>query len=574
MNKKIELTIEKFGSIFLLFLALGMFIVFFMIKDLNGDDGDVYWRFNLLKVHLANDFAMPYFTPARCGGFHLAADAHDLIFSLYMLISFLIPNTVWAIKISNLLLSIILATGVYLWLKYFNIQNQMVRIFVGIIAVVSGYWVINLTQGGHVWAHGFAYTPWIMYYIEMLFEQKPGWKKDYLVKAFTLIILFFLLINSGYYWLQVAVPMIGLRFIAEFLITKESRWEQLKRLGIILFLGFFAILLSFPRLGGIFEFQLLKFPRLGGSIDHFPLIEDTRKLLEAYWKSFFDASAIGGRRNKFLGVWWDYSDFIGLTALIPLGLGFFRFKELFRSKAFVGLLLASLFQFGMTRSHYVADALRTILPLYKQITWYWRGTGIVTFFFCVLMASGYQFVLQWRNKFLVFLVLGLMTLNLAEILNVQLKQLDFSPNPPFKDVLDTSNNPKFPKPLVYNNFCCNLSNIYGYLNPYPSQISIGASINGGQSIDLSPQEGYYNMHDARRIASSEANHGYFLDHAWPLWPRTDQAEFEKFINYKQIIKLPLYIRIMNKVSMGLWIIYVVAFLWLIWPFDRNKGRIR
>ena len=164
---------EKFTKIILLLTGLTALVFFFLIKDLKGDSDHVLWRFNATKMHLSSECSMPYFTPVRCGGFHLAADTHDLIFSIYMLMSFIIPSTPWAIKLSNFLLSILLATGIYLWLKHFGITNQTVRIYTGILVSISGYWVCHLVDGGHVWAHGLAYTPFIMILIEDLLQIPP-----------------------------------------------------------------------------------------------------------------------------------------------------------------------------------------------------------------------------------------------------------------------------------------------------------------------------------------------------------------------------------------------------------------
>jgi len=40
---------------------------------------------------------MPYITPARCGGWLLAANAQGLIFTIYTFISFIIPNAFWVV---------------------------------------------------------------------------------------------------------------------------------------------------------------------------------------------------------------------------------------------------------------------------------------------------------------------------------------------------------------------------------------------------------------------------------------------------------------------------------------------
>ncbi len=71
------------------------------------------------------------------------------------------------------------------------------------------------------------------------------------------------------------------------------------------------------------------------------------------------------------------------------------------------------------------------------------------------------------------------------------------------------------------------------------------------------------MHDPRVLGSSLANKGYFYHHKWPLWPKADSAEFEKFIRYKQVVPLPTYLSITIKLSLICWIIFIAAFF-IVW----------
>ena len=71
---------QKVFNSFLVCFGIAMIFLFFIIKGLGGDSGNVAWRLSLTRFHLIHQFAMPYFSPAHCGGFHLAADAQDLIF--------------------------------------------------------------------------------------------------------------------------------------------------------------------------------------------------------------------------------------------------------------------------------------------------------------------------------------------------------------------------------------------------------------------------------------------------------------------------------------------------------------
>src|SRR3989344_3605127 len=132
---------ERITKYLLLAIGILLLMAFCLFSYIGGDISDTLWRFVLAKVHFANEWSMPYYTPARCGGFLLAADANDLLFTLYMPFSVFVPNVLWAVKITNFVLSMFMALGVFLWLRYFGITNQVVRIFSGILFALSGYWI-------------------------------------------------------------------------------------------------------------------------------------------------------------------------------------------------------------------------------------------------------------------------------------------------------------------------------------------------------------------------------------------------------------------------------------------------
>ena len=552
---------EKIFKYSLLFLAGVLFVLLFIIKDIDGDIGNIYWRLTAAKMHLANDFAMPYFTPVRCGGFLLAADAQDFIFSLYMLLNFLIINVVWTFKITNLLLSILLASGVCVWLKYFDIFNPRARLFTGILVSVSGYWVYNMTQSGHAWSHGLAYTPWVMVFIEELLQQKPRKEHSYLLRVWALIAFFFLLINSGYYWLQVAVPMIGARLLTELLAADYEKKEKIKRLGMVIAAGVFALVLSWPRLGGVYEFQFRKFPREGGAVGYMQVMGDTVGVLKTIFISLFDKKIIiDAVGNPCLGFFWDYTMFIGILALPVFLLGLTRAGKFLKSKAFIALFLASVFQFAMTRTTHAVDLVRFFVPIYTQISWYWRGSAILVFFACVFVAMGYEILFKKNHKVLLWGGFLLMVLNLGEMGYTHLKQMDFSMNPPLRDIFKEYR--PLAKPLTINSSPCMIGGIFGYGNECPIQNRAGGgepACGLGNSVYAGGDAEHYNMNDVRRLASPEADHAFYMKHDWPLWPKKDKEEFERFINYKQVIQLPMRLRIMNIVSGLAWLGYLAAF---------------
>ena len=466
-----------------------------------------------------------------------------------MAMNYVVPNIRWAIKITNFLLSIVLALGIYFWLPYFNVVNSSARIIGGLIVIFSGYWVWNMAV--HPWAHGLAYLPWIMICMEELLKRSSG---NQLRKiAFCLIGLLFLLINSGYYWLQVAVPVIAARLIIELFWSTKERATSLKGLFIIGLCAFFAILLSFPRLGGIYAFQLTKFPRLGGEVAAMQVLGRNTLWIEMTLRSFFDGRIITQSiHSPCLGYFQDYTNFIGIAAIPFIMIGLVRLKPLLKNKIFIALFLASLFQLAMTRTTHASELLRFLCPLYKQISWYWRGSAILLLFLSVLIAQGYQKVFTSKKRWVVVLDIVCIFVNLAEITYVQMKHIDLSAaKPPLSEIMHATNIP--PKPFLKHPFApyC-MGYIFGYGNEKPKEISVTDS-----SVYDEPVKGYFNMHDVRRLASSEANGGYYLNHPWPLWPRKDVQEFERFINYKQVVTLPAWLKIMNIFSAFAWIIYLI-----------------
>src|SRR5204863_1216769 len=81
----------------------------------------------------------------------------------------------------------------------------------------------------------------------------------------------------------------------------------------------------------------------------------------------------------------------------------------------------------------------------------------------------------------------------------------------------------------------------------------------GRLINDCSLEEYDCLHDVRQLADSKANNGYFLTHDWPLWPKKDSDQYRDFINYKQVVVLPVYLRILNVVSAACWILFLIFF---------------
>jgi hypothetical protein len=275
-----------------------------------------------------------------------------------------------------------------------------------------------------------------------------------------------------------------------------------------------------------------------------------------------------------LGLPWDYNNFIGLAAILPLLVGLFKIKTLWKHRVFVSLVLASLGHLAVLRTTRAGDLVRMIFPVFQSITWHWRGNAILLFLAAIFVAYGYEQIFRWgsRKRIIVLLGAGLMFLNLGEIIYANHKLFVFPPQPPFNEIMKPYVPP--PKnPLISHWAPCNIDNLFGYGNSCPAQLSITAcegAYEWNVSVYLEPQSGFYNMHDVRRLAGPEAKGGYYLKHDWPLWPKADAAEFERFIHYKQVVPIPARLRAMNMISGLSWVAYVVFFLGLVIAGRRKK----
>jgi len=556
---------RKIFNAFLMGMGIAMLLLFFIVKNLGGDSGNVSWRLSLTRFHLVHQFAMPYFSPAHCGGFHLAADAQDLIFTLYTLVASFVPNVDWAVKITNLLASLVLGTGIFVFLGYLGILNLTARIFTAILVVSSGYWVCHMAQGGHAWAHGFAYLPWVLICMEEILRLEIRFDRRYFIFFLSLTGLFFLLINSGYYWLQVAAPVILLRLMIELVLSGRERKIQAFKTGTILLAVFAALTLSFPRLAGVYEFQLKKFPRMGGEVNPFQIIGG-QKWFDLTFRSYFDGSIISGNKtDKFMGDPWDYSNFIGLCALLPLVWGLWNCRPWVKSRLFICLALAAMYQLALTQGDPVLCTLRFFVPLFKQITWYARGSAIVLLFLAALIAIGYESLIKQSKKIPFYIIAVLMTANLIEIVYVQATQINFKMDPPLVDLMHDINPPPYPADKPWGQ--CLLGYVFGYDHENPAQLQ--AKLDPGASVYDEPRPGFYNMHDVRVLASAQADGGYYLKEKWPLWPRKDAKALQEFIHYKQVVALPLWLSIGNWVSLFLWFIFFLC--WgMIWGMKRPR----
>jgi len=398
--------------------------------------------------------------------------------------------------------------------------------------------------------------------MEKLFARPFAFDRTNVKTSLWLTLCIFLLGNGGYFWLQY-FPYIFLgRLAAELICPNDGRLQAIKKVGLIVFCFIAAVLLSWPHLGGMLEFEASKFLRNGnGFIPNYGIIWKNKPLFRAIFSSFFDEGhVIKGVGHWAIGGIWEFSNFIGTMALIPVVIGLFQCKRIFRSKIFWAMFFAVLIQFAFVRTHVTADLLRGAFPIFKSLTHYWRGSATFVLFMTIWMALGYDVFFRSGKKWLMYLGLFLMLFHLTEIYIVYQHRLDFTVDPLHNPSIKDIGKEYIHIPDICEKQCvpCELCHIYGYqyMGIIPGPLSVDLS----KSVYESSQAGYYNMHNIKLLFGPDTKKGYYMDHKWPLWPKSDKADFEKFIRYKQIFPLPDRLKFMNMVSMICWLIYGI--LWL------------
>ncbi len=549
---------------FLLVLSAIVLLLFFFIGG-NIQSGDyttsIVWQFALLKKHLASELSLPYITPARCGGWLFLADAQSIVLSIYSLFAFVIPNAVWACKVGNLFMTILFGFGVFVWFKRLGITDINARIIAGALTVFSGSWAYHMSMGG-LWMQGVAYIPWIMILTEKILELPVKYNKSYGLTLLGLIGLFFLIINSGYIWIQVFLPVFVFRLIVECISSWKTPNALFVKMSIIIGLGAIAILLSLFRLGAVYEYQMLNFPRAGGGVaPHYQIIGNTRYLIEMLVQSFFNANIVVTKAGHgMLGFMQDYTNFIGLAAIPALLIGIFRSKDLWKNKIFLALVLAAIGHLLFIRTTHVADLVRMIFPVLKSITWHWRGNIVLVFVLCVFIAKGYEFLFKSKHHFIKVLAVLLMLTNMFEIAYAGRNYFTWPLFPAVKEF--TQELPQPATPLKEHYTSCALGCIFGYGNEYPKEISIKSSWTGGGDVSQEAALGYYNMHDVRKMFGAEGKGGYYLSNSWPLWPKTDAQEFDRYIHFKQVVPVSMRLKVMIFISAFAWLAYLLCWLCL------------
>ena len=561
--------------------CLGLPGIIYFLMPFGGDGtAELVPQFALLRFHLLNEVAIPYFTPAKCAGWVLAAHPKNLLFSTFTLLALLIPNAYTAVKLSHAIHTVAFGTGLYAWFRWFGIKTPAPRLFAALLLSMCGYWVLK-THGGHQpLLYGSALAPWILVVIENLLSQEPKTRKRYVGLFVILTGLFVLLVNSVY-WLLIVLPLLVARVVIEVLcFRKDQARRVLTGFGVMLVSSVVAVLLSAPALAGVYEYSMQAFPR---NAEHFQVIGDTRPLLEMLVRSFFDSGIVTENRNDgALGSRNEYSNFIGLWSLPLAAVGLFRLKNLFGSRAFGGLVIAAIFQLALVRTSHVADLARLLLPVLNSLTWYWRGSINLLLLYVFVVAAGVELLLANRQRVLALVCFSLMALNLGELGMVYNRAgLLVAEKPDF--VSNTMNSEEYFSQPVFphssnsswqmrcwdtlTGYRAEFYNSWAHGGPVYEEDGTMKRSHGGPVYE---EDGTINTVDIRVLFGAAGKGGYFKDHPWPLWPAGDGEQLEKFLNFEQIMPVPLRLQVINSLSAILWVVYLTLALFV----GVNRARSR
>ena len=528
-------------------------------------------HFALLRFHLLNEIAIPYFTPAKCAGWVLAAHPKNLLFSTFTLLALLTPNAYTAVKLSHAIHTVAFGTGLYVWFRWFGVKNQIARLFAAVLISFSGYWIAKTVSAGHLDVlYGSALAPWILVVIEKLLSQEPKTRKRYLGLFVSLTGLFVLLVNSVY-WLWIVLPLLVARVVVEALCFRKNQARRvLTGFGVMLVSSVVAVFLSAPALAGVYEYSMQAFPR---KAEHYQVLGDTRWLLEMLVRSFFDSGILTeARHDGTLGSSLEYSNFIGLLSLPLAAVGLFRLKNLSGSRAFGGLVIAAIFQLTLVRTTHVADLARMVLPVLNSLTWYWRGSINLLLLYVVVVAAGVEFLLANRQRVLTLMCFSLLVLNLGEFGMVYNRAgLLVVEKPDF--VTNTMNSEEYFSQPVFphssntewqmrcwdtlTGYRAEFYNSWAHGGPVYEEDGTTKRSHGGPVYEA---DGTLNMVDIRVLFGEAGKGGYFKDQPWPLWPAGDGEQLAKFLNFEQIMPVPLRLQVINSLSAMLWVVYLTLVL--------------
>ena len=114
--------------------CLGLVGIIYLLMPTGGDAlAGLVPHFALLRFHLLNEIAIPYFTPAKCAGWVLAAHPKNLLFTTFTPLALLTPNSYTAVKMAHAIHTYAFGTGLYVWFRWFGVKNQIARLFAAVL---------------------------------------------------------------------------------------------------------------------------------------------------------------------------------------------------------------------------------------------------------------------------------------------------------------------------------------------------------------------------------------------------------------------------------------------------------
>ncbi|OGS45523.1 MAG: hypothetical protein A2539_10175 [Elusimicrobia bacterium RIFOXYD2_FULL_34_15] len=208
-------------------------------RYLFGDFDLAISYFFTAKISLLHFHKFPFFSSYIGGGFPVWAHPQNMLISIPQLLSLLLNNQWFAIRISIVVLSIISMLGMFSLMRQLEINNFWCRLFGAIVYTFSGFLVSHLTVGHFVFQN-LVYVPWLA--SAFLWS----YKKDEF--SYAIPVLLAIMVYAGLNVTSIFIIIISLSFLT---------FYNFKRFVLYVLL---AILLSAPKL--FFSYQLLSwFPR-------------------------------------------------------------------------------------------------------------------------------------------------------------------------------------------------------------------------------------------------------------------------------------------------------------------------
>jgi hypothetical protein len=550
-----------------------------------GPTGDIIlWVRPLFlnKLHLLREWKWPYFTPAICGGFLLAADPQNPMFTIYQLLSPFFTNQYTVIQVGKFLTTLIFASGMTLWLEEFGIKNLRARIYTAFIIVTSGYWIIQYSIAA-IPMDSLSFLPWLFWAAEKLLKHKAS-RQQVLRWIATVALFSFLLLNIGQHWFQFVFLYIVGRVVAELLfrlLKKPSSPHIIQTIGIFGASVALALLMSSHRIGSIVFYAVMHFPREIGITQIFGSI---RYELVVLARALFDSRIITQHlTDKHLGGWWEWTAYLSIFSLVPIAIGLSKIKSFKNKICFAGMGITVILQLLFCRYGELVEAYRRYVPGVKNMSWYFRGRILVVYLLAVLIAKGFEVLLSGPKKYsrilaalAVLLCVGsvseqLFTYYRGEVLGVgdwRYKTSDFK-YPEKLTAFETSEK-ILEKREIYHlsqgvgEAGCYDPPLLGYKNEYfKSQVKAGP-------IETPANDRYANISDVPKIFGPSGLGGYYKSVAWPRWPKSDRDGLNRFLEFRQVTEPPFLLKVLSAMSMLGFLIFIG--LWTKVVLDWKKRR--